>query len=56
MKDILFSVVMSFVLFFAVSYVHRAKADACGGANCAIQAPLLSHSGTVQQRQLLIRP
>ena len=35
MKDILFSVVMSVVLFFAVSYVHRAKADTCGSANCA---------------------
>jgi hypothetical protein len=34
MKDLLFSIVISVVLFFAVSYVHRAKADACGGANC----------------------
>lgn len=37
MKDIVFSVVMSVVLFFAVSYVHRAKADTCGGNNCAIE-------------------
>ena len=35
MKDILFSVVVSVVLFFAVSYVHRAKADNCVGSNCA---------------------
>jgi len=34
MKDILFSVVMSLVLFFAVSYVHRAKAEPCIGNNC----------------------
>jgi hypothetical protein len=40
MKDIVFSVVMSLVLFVTVSYVHRAKADPCGGANCTFEEPV----------------
>jgi hypothetical protein len=37
MKDIVFSVVMSLVLFVAVSYVHRAKAEGCSNSNCAVE-------------------
>jgi len=37
MKSILFSFVMSLVLFVAVSYLHRAKADGCSTSGCATE-------------------